>query len=87
VDPHDPQSIASAIGFIVSHPDEAREMGQRGRCLFEKQFNWGPRSCVYSSFTIESLTQDRALVHVAMRPVQTTQTAGGRFRRIAPARS
>jgi len=42
VNPHDPQSIASGIGFVVSHPEEAREMGKRGRRLFERQFNWRP---------------------------------------------
>ncbi len=40
VDPHDPESIAEAITYLLEHMQEATLMGMRGRKLFEKEFNW-----------------------------------------------
>jgi len=40
VDPLDPQAIADAICYIIEHPDEAREMGRRGRQAVEQKYNW-----------------------------------------------
>lgn len=40
VDPLDPTAIAEAINRILEHPDEATEMGRRGRAAVESQFNW-----------------------------------------------
>jgi glycosyltransferase involved in cell wall biosynthesis len=40
VDPLDPQSIADAISYLVTHDDEAQAMGRRGRDAIEQQFNW-----------------------------------------------
>ena len=40
VDPCDPQDIARAINWILDHPDEAQEMGQRGRLSVEEELNW-----------------------------------------------
>ncbi len=42
VDPLDPSAIADAISWLLTHPDEAEKMGQRGRELFEERWNWGP---------------------------------------------
>jgi len=40
VDPLDPHAIAEAIDWLLAHPDEAEEMGQRGRELVLKKYNW-----------------------------------------------
>jgi glycosyltransferase involved in cell wall biosynthesis len=40
VDPLDPRSTASAIEYILSHPEHAREMGVRGRRAVEQRYNW-----------------------------------------------
>ena len=40
VDPLDPQSIARAIEFVLTHPAEANAMGRRGRAAVENMFNW-----------------------------------------------
>jgi glycosyltransferase involved in cell wall biosynthesis len=40
VDALDPQSIANAISYILTHPEEAEEMGKRGRAAVEQHFNW-----------------------------------------------
>jgi len=40
VDPLNPREIAAAIEFIISHPEEARKMGENGcRAVIEK-YNW-----------------------------------------------
>jgi len=40
VDPLDPQAIAEGIRYVIEHPDEAREMGKRGRQAVEQKYNW-----------------------------------------------
>lgn len=40
VDPLDPQQIASAIQWLVDHPEEARQMGENGRRAVETEYNW-----------------------------------------------
>jgi len=40
VDPTKPEVIASAIKWIVDHPDEAMRMGQNGRRAIENKYNW-----------------------------------------------
>lgn len=40
VDSLDPKSIADAISYILTHDEEAEEMGRRGRAAVEQQFNW-----------------------------------------------
>jgi glycosyltransferase involved in cell wall biosynthesis len=40
VAPRDPDAIAGAIEWIFDHPEEAREMGRRGRDLVLEIFNW-----------------------------------------------
>lgn len=40
VDPLDTEAIASAIEWVLDHPDEAAEMGHRGREAIKHQFNW-----------------------------------------------
>jgi glycosyltransferase involved in cell wall biosynthesis len=40
VDPRDPAAIATAIEYLLERPDEAEEMGARGRAAVQSQFNW-----------------------------------------------
>ncbi len=40
VDPLDPQAIADAIEYVLTHPIEAEEMGRRGQAAVLNQYNW-----------------------------------------------
>jgi glycosyltransferase involved in cell wall biosynthesis len=40
VDPLDPASIAAAIEYLLTHPDEAEAMGRRGHAAVEQRYNW-----------------------------------------------
>lgn len=40
VDPLKPEEIASAIDYLMAHPDEARRMGQNGRRAVLDRYNW-----------------------------------------------
>jgi glycosyltransferase involved in cell wall biosynthesis len=44
VDPRDPKAIASAIEYLLVHPDEAAQMGKRGLKLIREKFNWDKES-------------------------------------------
>lgn len=44
VDPLDPQAIADAIDYLVSHPAEAREMGANGRRAILANYNWAAQA-------------------------------------------
>ena len=44
VDPRDPGAIARAIEWLLTHPEEAEQMGQRGRSAVAERFNW-QREC------------------------------------------
>lgn len=39
-DPTDPQSIAKAMQWILDHPKESYEMGQRGKAAVKDRYNW-----------------------------------------------
>ena len=41
VDPENVEEIASAIRYLLDHPDEARQMGENGRRAVQEEFNWG----------------------------------------------
>lgn len=40
VDPRNARSIADAMVWIIQNPDEAEEMGQRGKALVSQRYNW-----------------------------------------------
>ena len=41
VDPTDAQALADAMNWLLDHPDEAEEMGRRGRKAVEDEYNFG----------------------------------------------
>lgn len=40
VDPQNPAAIAEAIEYLLTHPEEAQNMGKRGRQAVEQHYNW-----------------------------------------------
>jgi len=40
VNPLDPEEIARAIEYLITHPVEAHRMGENGRRAVEKKYNW-----------------------------------------------
>jgi glycosyltransferase involved in cell wall biosynthesis len=40
VDPLDPKAIAQAIEYLLTHLEEARQMGENGRCAVAEKYNW-----------------------------------------------
>ena len=40
VDPFNPQAIANAIDFFVTHPKKAQEMGKNGQDAVRERYNW-----------------------------------------------
>lgn len=40
VDPLDPQAIAEAIDYLVTHPAEAEQMGRNGQKAITEKYNW-----------------------------------------------
>ena len=35
------EEIASAIRYLLDHPEEAQQMGENGRQAVREEFNWG----------------------------------------------
>ncbi len=50
VDPLDPHAIAAAIDHLVTHPDIARSMGERGRQAVLEKYNWGIEAARLTDF-------------------------------------
>ncbi len=50
VDPEDPQTIAEAIRWLLTHPAEAERMGRRGRTAVAERLNWQREFQVLSDF-------------------------------------
>ncbi|WP_207485293.1 glycosyltransferase family 4 protein [Arenibaculum pallidiluteum] len=63
VPPRDETAIAAAIGWLLGHPEEAEEMGRRGRSLVEGSLNWE--------------SQERELVRLYERLLGPPQRLGG----------
>jgi glycosyltransferase involved in cell wall biosynthesis len=56
VDPKDPHAIANAMRWIIDHPAEAAEMGQRGRKAVEQRYNWEAESESLIALYLDLLT-------------------------------
>lgn len=41
VNPENADEIASAITYLLDHPEEAKQMGENGRRAVKEEFNWG----------------------------------------------
>ena len=41
VDPSNADQVAEAIRYLLDNPDEAKRMGENGRCAIREEFNWG----------------------------------------------
>jgi glycosyltransferase involved in cell wall biosynthesis len=39
-DPLKPQAIAEAAEYMITHPEEAMQMGENGRKAVEQKYNW-----------------------------------------------
>lgn len=50
VDPLEPQEIADAIDYLVTHPDEAIAMGKKGRQAITEKYNWADEEAKLLSF-------------------------------------
>ena len=44
VNPFRPEEIANALKWILEHPEEAEEMGKRGREAVLSNYNWGSQA-------------------------------------------
>jgi glycosyltransferase involved in cell wall biosynthesis len=44
VDPLDAAAIAAAMDYFVTHPEEAKRMGENGRRAVLEKYNWNPES-------------------------------------------
>jgi glycosyltransferase involved in cell wall biosynthesis len=44
VDPTDAPAVASAIRWVLEHPDEAEAMGRNGRAAVERRYSWEPEA-------------------------------------------
>jgi glycosyltransferase involved in cell wall biosynthesis len=56
VDPMDPAAIAAAIDYLVTHPDEARKMGENGRQAVLSRYNWAQEEAKLIGFYDQLLT-------------------------------
>lgn len=45
-----PESVATSVCHYLMHPSTAKQAGQRGRTVFEKQFSWEKESGKFLSF-------------------------------------
>jgi glycosyltransferase involved in cell wall biosynthesis len=58
VNPMKPQEIAEAMEFLLTHPEEAEEMGRRGFQAIAEQFNWANEEKELLRFYDKLLSQD-----------------------------
>jgi glycosyltransferase involved in cell wall biosynthesis len=58
VDPQDPQAIARAMQYLLSHDAEAEAMGRRGRKAACELYNWNSEERVLLKFYSDLLETD-----------------------------
>jgi len=61
VNPKDPREIAEAMTYLLTHPDEAEEMGRRGFEAIVDRYNWAQEEETLLRFYSKLLSQDAAL--------------------------
>jgi glycosyltransferase involved in cell wall biosynthesis len=62
VDPSRPAEIAHAIEYLISNPEQAEAMGQRGLQAVQQKYNWDRESRVLLDFYATRLRRARAAV-------------------------
>jgi glycosyltransferase involved in cell wall biosynthesis len=60
VNPLKPQEIAEAMEYLLTHPEEAEEMGRRGFQAIMENFNWANEEKELLRFYNKLLSQDAA---------------------------
>lgn len=60
VNPLDPVEIAGAMEFLLTHPEEAEEMGQRGFQAIVERYNWANEEKTLLQFYSELFLRDDA---------------------------
>jgi glycosyltransferase involved in cell wall biosynthesis len=88
VDPQDPQAIARAIEYLLSHDDEAEAMGHRGRKVACELYNWNSEERILLQF-YSDLLKTRLLATDESEKVRQVATGPqhqcqGQVRRVAP---
>jgi glycosyltransferase involved in cell wall biosynthesis len=61
VNPLNPREIANAMEFLLTHPEEAEEMGRRGFQAIVERYNWANEEEELLRFYSRLLSQDAAL--------------------------
>ena len=59
VEPLNPEAIAEAIEYLLTHPEEAAEMGHRGRQAVLEKFNWTKEQVKLLQLYEELLSQSK----------------------------
>lgn len=60
VNPLDPKEIANAMEYLLTHPDEAEEMGRRGFHAITESYNWASEEKELLRFYRKLLSEDVA---------------------------
>jgi len=67
VDPFNPKEIAEAMTFLLTHPEEAAEMGRRGYEVVREKYSWANEEKTLLNFYSELLGRDavpeQGLIH------------------------
>ncbi len=71
VDPMKPQEIAKAMEYLLTHPEEAEEMGRRGFQAIVENYNWANEEKELLRFYNKMLSQDAAFETSLMGRGQT----------------
>jgi glycosyltransferase involved in cell wall biosynthesis len=50
VDPTDAAAVGDAMSWLLSHPDEAEQMGRRGAAAVRSQYQWSTQAAVLVDF-------------------------------------
>jgi hypothetical protein len=60
VNPKDPHEIAEAMKYLLTHPQEAEEMGRRGFESIVERYNWAKEEETLLRFYSKLLNEDKA---------------------------